>query len=73
MISKNETDFQKVGEKKVSLNNDSKIKVEDFSFSFKELTGRYVKIKAYNIGKCPNWHKGAGGKAWVFCDEVIIE
>lgn len=33
---------------------------------------RYVSIKARNIGRCPDWHKGAGGKAWIFVDEISI-
>lgn len=35
--------------------------------------GRYVKITAKNIEKCPKWHPGAGGKAWLFVDEIIIK
>ena len=34
---------------------------------------RYIKVKATNIGECPEWHKGAGGKAWLFVDEIIVE
>ena len=33
---------------------------------------RYVRIRAYNIGKIPAWHPGAGGDPWIFVDEVII-
>ena len=33
---------------------------------------RYLRILAGNIGVCPSWHKGAGGKAWLFVDEIII-
>lgn len=40
--------------------------------SIPELKARYVKVIAQNIGKCPEWHKGAGGKAWLFADEIII-
>jgi hexosaminidase len=32
-----------------------------------------VKIHAYSIIKCPEWHPGAGGKAWIFADEIIVE
>jgi len=31
-----------------------------------------IRIKGKNIGKCPSWHHGAGGKAWIFCDEIFI-
>jgi len=34
---------------------------------------RYLKVKAKNIGSCPEWHKGVGNKAWLFIDEIIIE
>jgi len=36
-------------------------------------TARYIKVRAKNIADCPSWHKGAGGKAWLFIDEVEIE
>lgn len=34
---------------------------------------RFVRIKASNYKQCPDWHKGAGGLAWIFIDEIIIE
>ncbi len=34
---------------------------------------RYVRIKAKSMGLCPPWHHGAGGAAWLFADEVIVE
>ena len=34
---------------------------------------RYVKMVAKTLGTCPDWHVGAGQKAWIFCDEVVIE
>ena len=37
------------------------------------LSARYIKIKALNRGICPDWHPGAGGKSWVFADEIFIE
>jgi len=33
---------------------------------------RFVKIKAKNRKTCPSWHPGAGGKAWIFCDEIVV-
>ena len=35
--------------------------------------GRYVRLTARNIGRCPSWHPGAGGKAWIFTDEILVE
>lgn len=34
---------------------------------------RYIKVVAKNVGKCPDWHHAAGGKSWVFMDEIIID
>ncbi len=34
---------------------------------------RYVRIYAQNAGRCPDWHIGHGGKAWLFADELIVD
>jgi len=34
---------------------------------------RYIKVSAKSIGICPEWHMGAGGKAWLFCDEINVD
>ena len=33
---------------------------------------RYLRVRAESILTCPTWHKGAGGKAWIFLDEIIV-
>jgi hexosaminidase len=33
---------------------------------------RYITIKAKNVGVCPPDHPGAGGKAWLFVDEITV-
>jgi len=38
-----------------------------------KVEGRYVRLTARNIGRCPSWHPGAGGKAWIFVDEILVE
>ena len=37
------------------------------------LTARYIKVHATNVGICPPGHIGAGDKAWLFADEIIVE
>ena len=37
------------------------------------VSARYVRVKAINRKKCPEWHPGSGGKTWVFSDEIIVE
>ena len=36
-------------------------------------SARYIRVTAKNLGKCPSWHAGSGGKAWVFADEISVE
>jgi hexosaminidase len=33
---------------------------------------RHVKVRAENAGPLPAWHPGAGGKAWIFVDEIAV-
>jgi predicted alpha-1,2-mannosidase len=62
-----------------SVNNtldpkESENKITNFSFkSDKEIKAKYVKVKAYNFGKLPEWHQGAGGDAYIFVDEITIK
>jgi hypothetical protein len=44
---------------------------KDFIVSFDKRTARYIKMVAKNIAVCPPWHDGAGGKAWLFIDEIF--
>jgi putative alpha-1,2-mannosidase len=34
---------------------------------------RYVRVRAFNFGKIPTWHPGAGGDPWIFVDEILID
>lgn len=45
--------------------------LKDFGTS-KKANAKYVKIVAKNRGVCPTDHKGAGGKSWIFADEIVI-
>jgi len=47
--------------------------IKEFAGEFSNVAARYVKVKAKNIGVCPEWHAGAGGKAWLFVDEIVVE
>ena len=47
---------------------------KDFTYYVgNKIKARYIKIKALNYGLCPSWHLGAGGRAWLFADEIFIE
>ncbi|MGQ0760723.1 MAG: GH92 family glycosyl hydrolase [Acidobacteriota bacterium] len=62
----------------VSLTNDVSEKqdgaiVKEFHRTIQPYAARYVKITVRTFGKLPAWHPGAGGDAWIFVDEIIIE
>jgi hexosaminidase len=33
---------------------------------------RYLRVKAKNYGRLPDWHLGSGGQAWIFADELVL-
>lgn len=50
--------------------------IKDFHFtSSKPINARYIKVKAYNYGKLPEWHLGYpyNGDAFIFIDEITIK
>lgn len=46
--------------------------IKEFSQPISPIKARYVRVSAFNIGKIPSWHPGAGGDPWIFIDEVFI-
>lgn len=44
-----------------SVNSDSPVKA------------RYIRVLAENMKTLPEWHPGAGYRAWIFADEIVIE
>ena len=46
--------------------------IYEYTFN-KDVEARYIRIRARNIGVCPEGHPGVGGKAWIFTDEIIVE
>ncbi|MEN8008641.1 MAG: hypothetical protein ABFS42_16650, partial [Candidatus Krumholzibacteriota bacterium] len=45
---------------------------ERFEIHFTPRPARYVRIEAKSMKHCPPWHHGAGGDAWIFCDEIMV-
>ena len=67
-------DFMKIGQKKNTVPQDEwGTIIKDFTINFYPKKIRYFKVFAKNIGKCPEWHKGAGGEAFIFADEIVIK
>ncbi len=42
------------------------------TFPLQDELACFIRIQAVNRGICPPEHPGAGGKAWVFADEIIV-
>jgi len=47
-------------------------RAREWDCAFPVRKARYVRFNARTIGTCPAWHPGAGGKAWLFVDELIV-
>ena len=73
-ISSDGNNFSSLGEVSEPLPNELNTQTESKKLILqKTATARYVKIKAKNVGVCPAWHAGNGGKAWIFVDELGVE
>jgi hypothetical protein len=72
-LSVDGTRWSSIGERMHDLRKTEEVLVKDFSISAGTAAARYVRIAARNIGKCPAWHPGAGDRAWLFVDEIIID
>ncbi len=47
--------------------------IQRFEAQSRSRKARFVRVKAANFGPVPEWHLGAGGKSWLFLDEIEIE
>lgn len=47
--------------------------VEEYRAAIEPRSARFIKVRTRSFLKCPDWHKGAGGPAWIFADEIAIE
>jgi predicted alpha-1,2-mannosidase len=74
-VSEDGKNFKPLG----SLENG--IPADDYSTQVRSFTAnatakvnaRYVKVKAINFGKLPEWHLGKGGDAFIFVDEIEVK
>jgi alpha-glucosidase (family GH31 glycosyl hydrolase) len=67
-----QTVFEKNNKQEAEGKSDS-INVKFYPANVSTKKATHIRITASNIGVCPPWHEGAGGKAWIFSDEVIVE
>ncbi len=59
--------------KPTSSENSKITSIKELVSEFAEKEVRYIKVIAINVKTCPEWHYGKGKKAWLFCDEIVVE
>jgi hypothetical protein len=47
--------------------------IKEYRQAISPVKARYVRVRAFNFGKIPAWHPGAGGGPWIFVDEILIQ
>ena len=73
-ISKNGTDYKKVGSIKGDIDDRNYlVKSVPFNFDFEAVEAQYLRITAISLKQCPEWHRGFGKPSWIFLDEVLVE
>lgn len=73
-ISNDNVNFRKVAEIKTDVAADDMTHtIRDYRAEIAPVKARYVRVKAYNLGKIPAWHPGAGFDAFIFVDEIFIQ
>ena len=72
-VSTDGSTFTPVGSGGLGLpDDDETVVTKDFEAFPKRLV-RYVRVRAQQYGVCPPGHLGAGGKTWIFADEIVVE
>jgi len=74
LVGSDETSFESVAvfERPPTEDHDGPSIIE-LREHFRDLSGRFVKVKMTNIGTCPEWHVGKGEPAWALIDEIVVE
>ncbi len=74
LVSEDGTTFHPLG---VSVNTTPAEKwgpiIAPFNLDCQPIKARYVRVKTASKKLCPTWHKGSGGPAWIFIDEITVE
>lgn len=73
-VSSDGVNFEKVADIKTDVDpKDMTAVIRDYKQNITPVRARYVRVRAYNLGKIPQWHPGAGDDAFIFVDEIFIE
>ena len=73
-VSDDGVDFTRMPRVKTELQpEDQGHRIIEYFSVLPQSGARYLKVFAKGQITCPPWHAGAGGKAWLFCDEIVVE
>ncbi len=73
-VSNDNVNFTRVAEIKTDIApEDMTPIIKNYKTEIAPTKARYLKVKAFNLGKIPVWHAGAGFDAFIFVDEIFIE
>ena len=72
LASSDGVNFTTLGKVKREIDRSRPAATEKYQIG-KKTDARYVKAVVKGAGICPEWHQGAGGKAFVFMDEFTVE
>ncbi len=73
-VSSNGKDFVKAAELETNFpESEMTNTAKDYFRNIDPVTARYVRVKAANLGRIPDWHPGAGFEAYIFVDEIFID
>ena len=64
--------FAPVGTDRVQDDPRAEPLFHEFKFGLPNTPVRFVKLHVIGTKTLPSWHPGAGGKSWVFLDEVVV-
>ncbi|MEZ5424834.1 MAG: GH92 family glycosyl hydrolase [Pyrinomonadaceae bacterium] len=73
-VSMDGLNFTPVADIKTDIaRDDMKPTIRDYTQEIAPVKARYVRVRAYNPGKIPDWHPGAGYDSFIFVDEIFIQ
>jgi hypothetical protein len=64
--------FQEVGRQTAAPEPETTEPIKTFKFNWIPGEIRFIRFKVEGTKTLPAWHPGAGGKSWVFVDEVLV-
>lgn len=73
-LSSNGQFFEHVYEQEIESVPDGEKKMYTVSWSIPNpRAAQYVRVTAFNLKTCPEWHSCNGNPCWIFADEIIVK